>query len=201
MKNKLVSVIILVIAFFIIAHFAHAAATTLTQADFENECSNADFSIPLFSFIGSGCDMVSTRTHYTFNNAIQYYIQFDVDGNGAGNVQIQEGCGDNHTTYGDNTYIGRRWTIGPNSCVGDPYVQIAGGTSNWNSDSTALITRVCISDTSYAECDPPPPPPPATPTTTATSTATQNDVVFGLGIIIFILSTLVGSMVMSIAKT
>lgn len=153
-NKRIIPLLILIVGLFFFPKEAGATATHLTQSDFINECGLADFSSPLFSFTGTGseCDMVSTRTHYTFDNTKTYYVEIGVtQTNGTHTMQVQEGCGDGHTTFGDTTGT-KQWQLDPNSCVGDPYMQIAGGATNWASDSTAHIDSICISDVSYAEC-------------------------------------------------
>jgi len=143
-----------------------------------NSGCSVDLSVSVVTFYGSGCSMASSDTFYDFAASTEYFFVISSVA-GGGDIQVQEGCGTDHQTFDDSQTLYQFSITSASGPCADNYLQIAGGLTNWNSNSTAHVTYLCVSDVSYDECIPVDPP-------LSTSTpATLNDVIFIQGFMLF----------------
>jgi len=91
------------------------------------------------------------------------YVVFSVEGT-TGSVQWDNYSGGPHTVYSVPQTQARYTT----TLSGGQYLQQGGGETEWNNDTDAEYTFLCISNTSYDECDALAPEPPEEPTATTT---------------------------------
>jgi len=86
-------------------------------------------------------------------DSIPYYIKFSSTCT-TGDIQFQASNGADHTVF-SCSQTDQEFVILPTA---DSFLQIGGGSTNWYSDTDALISQVCISDVSFDECIAPPQP-------------------------------------------
>jgi len=153
MKHKLLLALLVLFSTILGSKESFAAVHTYVGSDW-NALTDSSVIGDNVIFENNGSYSIAQSNAFPLGTGT-YYIRFSSFGT-TGNIQFQNTVGEGHTIKGYNN-TNEEFTMELSTMGQD--LQVAGGSTNWVSETDATITYICISDVSLDECEFGPTPP------------------------------------------